>query len=69
MRLSYKEKYQKFVVCGTIKHNYNFSSFLITNENVLYLRSIARHNPVFEFGNISFNSFYLVNLLNSLIKA
>ena len=66
MVLSYKEKYRKYVVCGTVKHDCQLKQQLITKEEILQLRRMARHNPVMEFGDISFNSFYLVVLLNSL---
>ena len=67
MKLSYKENFKKYVVCGTSKHDYKLSEYLISNSHLRYLRRIARHNPVAEFGDISFNSFYLVVLLNSLL--
>ena len=68
MKLSYKEKIGTLIVCAQTKHNYQLNEYLITNTNVRNLRKIARHNPVIEFDNfeISFNTFYLVKLLNSL---
>jgi hypothetical protein len=68
MKLSYKEKIGSLIVCGQTKHNYQLNEYLISNTNVRNLRKIARHNPVIEFDNfeISFNTFYLVILLNSL---
>jgi hypothetical protein len=68
MKLSYKEKIGSLIVCGQTKHNYQLNEYLISNRNVRNLRKIARHNPVIEFDNfeISFNTFYLVILLNSL---
>ena len=67
--ISYKEKFKKFVVCGTTKHDYKLNEDLISNKKIFQLRRMARHNPVVEFGDISFNSFYLVLLLNQLAES
>ena len=69
MLISYKEKFKKFVVCGTTKHDYKLNEDLISNKKIFQLRRIARHNPVVEFGDISFNSFYLVLLLYQLAES
>lgn len=66
MILSYKEKHRKYLVCGTVKHDCQLKQLEITKKQILELRRMARHNPVMEFGDISFNSFYLVVLLNTL---
>jgi hypothetical protein len=66
MRLNYKEKYRKYILCGTSNHDYKLEEHIITNEHLLAMRRLARNNPVQEFGDMSFNVFYLVKLLNSL---
>ena len=66
MIISYKEIFKKYVVCGTSKHNFKLKEELISNQTIYNLRRIARHNPVIEFGDISFNAFYLVLLINRL---
>jgi hypothetical protein len=68
LKLRFKENYRNLVVCGNVKRSYNIKEILINSEEVLDLRRNARYNSVIGFGNINFNTFYLVRLLNSLLS-
>ena len=66
IKLVYKEKYRKFIICGLNNHEFVLDEFNLTNEIIVELRRIARTNSTYSVSEIRFNVFYLIKLLNSL---
>lgn len=66
MKLVYKEIYRKYIVCGSSNKEFLLENHFLSNEAIMELRRVAKANGTFNIGNIRFNTFYLVKLLNRL---
>lgn len=65
IKYCYKDQKRKYVLCGLQNQEFVIDEFLLDNEKISELRRNAKNNPSFTIGDIRFNIFYLVKLLNS----
>lgn len=66
VKLIYKEIYRKYILCGVNTHEYILEEHNLPSEAILEMRRNAKHNPTLNLGDIRFNIFYLIKLLNSM---
>ena len=65
VKFCYREQTRKYILCGLQTSEFVIDEFELDNDKIIELRRNAKNNSSFSIGDIRFNVFYLVNLLNS----
>jgi len=65
IKLCFRETKRKYIICGLDNQEFIIHNINLSYEKIAELRRTAKNNPTFTDGEIRFNVFYLVRLLNS----
>ncbi len=65
IKFSLKDTQRKYIFCGIEDREYVLNEFILDYKKIKELRRTAKNNPTITLGEIRFNVFYLVYLVNS----